>query len=253
MIVYFSATGNSRYTAKMLAELLNDESYCANGDIKNRTGAELRSDKPWVFVCPIYLSALPAVFEDFIRKSRFSGSKQAYFVVTSAGTSPCGCPGFAVKLAEEKGFTYMETANVTMPQNYLVFFQTKEKAECDKIIEAAKPRIEALAALIAAGKPFPDPGMKNWELLTTRMILKPYAKLFMNADKFTASGSCIGCGACVRACPMGNVKLTAGRPVWGDECIHCMACINLCPKTAIEYGRLTEGKPRYRCPEYKGY
>jgi NAD-dependent dihydropyrimidine dehydrogenase PreA subunit len=28
-----------------------------------------------------------------------------------------------------------------------------------------------------------------------------------------------------------------------------MACINLCPKQAIEYGKRTEGKPRYTGPE----
>ena len=29
-----------------------------------------------------------------------------------------------------------------------------------------------------------------------------------------------------------------------------MACICYCPKKAIEYGRASLGKPRYKCPEY---
>ena len=30
-----------------------------------------------------------------------------------------------------------------------------------------------------------------------------------------------------------------------------MACICGCPVSAIEYGRKSQGKPRYQCPEYQ--
>ena len=46
-----------------------------------------------------------------------------------------------------------------------------------------------------------------------------------------------------------DITLTDGRPVWGGNCTHCMACISRCPKHAIEYGKGTERRRRYVCPE----
>ena len=57
---------------------------------------------------------------------------------------------------------------------------------------------------------------------------------------------CIGCGKCEKLCPMNNITLPNGRPVWGDNCTQCMACICYCPTEAIEYGKKSLGKPRYR-------
>ena len=59
------------------------------------------------------------------------------------------------------------------------------------------------------------------------------------------SEACIGCGKCVELCPLSNIYLENGKPVWGKNCTHCMACICYCPKEAIEYGRKSKGKPRY--------
>ena len=36
-------------------------------------------------------------------------------------------------------------------------------------------------------------------------------------------------------CPLNNIRLENGKPVWGKHCTHCMACICDCPKEAIEY------------------
>ena len=56
---------------------------------------------------------------------------------------------------------------------------------------------------------------------------------------------CIGCGQCAKRCPMNNVTIKDGKPVWGKVCTHCMACICYCPVGAIEYGKKSVGQPRY--------
>lgn len=40
-------------------------------------------------------------------------------------------------------------------------------------------------------------------------------------------------------------SLQNGKPLWGQDCTHCMACLCCCPAEAIEYGKMSLGKPRY--------
>ena len=93
MIVYFTGTGNSRHCARLLAGLLEDQCVDAFHWIREGIGAELRSEKPWVFVSPTYAWQLPRVFRDFIRSGRFGGSREAYFVLTCGGATPSRASG----------------------------------------------------------------------------------------------------------------------------------------------------------------
>ena len=247
MIVYFSGTGNSRFVAEQIAEATGDELVNAVKYTRKGQNAVFSTPGIYVFVSPIYVSAPPMVFLEFIRHSTFPSDCRAYFIMTCAGGMG-GAPGYCRALAAEKGFTYMGTAEIEMPQNYIAMFKTGTPEENRAKIEAAVPNITNLSIAIRNCRELPDPGMKGWELLSTKMVLAPYYKYFMSTKPFTATDKCIACGKCATVCPLANITLQDGKPVWGEHCTHCMACINLCPKEAIEYGKKTHGKLRYHGP-----
>lgn len=247
MIVYFSGTGNSRYCAKLLAEWLDDTVLDAIPFIREGRAAELASDAPWIFVAPVYSWQLPHVFADFIRSGSFSGSRDAYFVITCGNDIGAAADGVHA-LCAEKGFCDQGTLPVVMPENYIAMFQAPEREKALQIIAAARPVLEAAAACIREGKPFPPLRSGPLDRLKSGLINRAFYRFQVKTGPFAAGDACISCGKCERVCPLGTIRMQAGRPVWGARCTHCMACICGCPTGAIEYGRASRGKPRYQCP-----
>ena len=250
MVIYYTGTGNSRFTAQAISHMLGDELTDAGTYIKAGRKAHLSSQRPWVFVSPTYSWRIPRIFEAFIRNGRFIGSRQAYFVMT------CGDDvGAAAKrlraMCEEIGFVFMGLQPVIMPENYLAMFAVPEKDEAAAIIEEAKPVIKNAAELISAGQPFPAVRPGFFGKAKSGLVNSGFYSLCVNARAFRVTDACVGCGLCERLCPTNSITIENGRPVWGAGCTHCMACICRCPKEAIEYGKKSVGKPRYRCPEYE--
>jgi len=44
---------------------------------------------------------------------------------------------------------------------------------------------------------------------------------------------CQGCGTCVDACFVKNIRLENGHSVIGDDCMGCGNCVEICPNDAI--------------------
>lgn len=247
MILYFTGTGNSRYCAQLLARKLNDVCTDSFHAIRDGIAAEFSSEKPWVFVSPTYSWQIPRVFAGLIANGRFSGSREAYFVMT-CGSDIGNAAAANRALCREKGLHYRGTLPVVMPENYIAMFDAPERQEALGIVAAAGPVVEQAAAWIQAGEDFPAQRVSALDHLKSGIVNRLFYRFQVKAGPFTVSNSCISCGKCERVCPMGNIRLEGGKPVWGRRCTHCMACICGCPAKAIEYGRISQGKPRYQCP-----
>lgn len=248
MIIYFSGTGNSRFAAEFLANQLNEKLLDAGQRIKTGKGDPLHSDCPWVFTAPIYAWRMANVMEEYIRTAQLSGNRDAYFVLTCGGE--IGNAGkYAAKLCEEKGLNYKGVLEVVMPENYIAMFNAPSEEESRTIVAKAKPVLEHGAELIRLGKSFPDPKISLLDQLKSGPVNEGFYKFYVKADAFLATGICTGCGFCVEACPLNNIQLNDGKPIWGKHCTHCMACICGCPAEAIEYGTKSKNKPRYQCPK----
>lgn len=247
MILYFSGTGNSAFVARKIAKDLQDEYMNLFDRIRNKEYGEIHSNKPFIVVCPTYGWRIPHFLEEWMEQVTFSGNQEMYFVLT-CGSDIGNAGSYAKAFCERKGLRYRGCGEIVMPENYIAMFPVPDREESEIIIEKAIPRIEKLVYYIQVGRPFPKTkdGPISW--LKSAPVNKAFYSLFVHAKKFTVKDSCIGCGKCERVCPLQNIRLENGRPVWGKECTHCMACICKCPKEAIEYGSASEGKPRYTCP-----
>ncbi len=248
MILYYSATGNSRHCAARLADLCGDEAVDVFAYIKNGVAGEFVSGRPFVFVSPTHGWRLPGIFADFIRAARFSGNERAYFVM-SCGSDAGNAAEYNRALCAEKGLEYMGTLAVIMPENYLALFRVPSEPEARGIVRRAEAPLAAAAARITAALPFEESAPAPLDRLKSGAVNAAFLRFIVSSRRFRALDACVGCGKCAAVCPVNGIAMENGRPRWTGECCHCMACICSCPAGAIEYGRASEGKPRYRCPE----
>ena len=244
MILFFSGTGNSRYAARLTAMVTGDETVSMNEMIKKDRAETLRSDKPFVFAAPTYAWRIPRVVEDLLLKTKFEGSRKAYFILT-CGDSTGNAGKYLKKLCAEKGFEYMGLASVIMPENYIAMFNAPGKPEAERIIKNARQYILKAAEHIKNGTPLPEERSSFAGRLQSGAINPLFYAAAVSARGFRSTDKCISCGKCEKLCPLNNIVLKDGRPQWGRRCTHCMACICGCPEEAIEYKNATKGKPRY--------
>lgn len=249
MILYFSGTGNSRFAAQIIQKVTRDEICSMNKLIKSGNKNTIKSEKPFVFVCPTYAWRIPKVVDKFIKEVQLEGSTKAYFILT-CGDGTGNALSYAKKLCIEKGLEFMGLASVIMPENYTAMFNTPDKAMAERNIKKVTPEIFNIGNTVKEELPLKESKPKISGIILSNIINPIFYSCFVNAKGFYSTNKCISCGKCVDLCPLNNIKLIEGKPQWGRDCTHCMACINRCPKEAIEYKNNTKGKPRYYLDNY---
>lgn len=255
MVLYFSATGNTRFIAEELAKKLGDESLDLLKRIKEKDYSPIRSEKPFVICVPVYVCEMPSFINELIRKTPFEGNKDVYFVFTSGGYSGI-CSTLAKRMVRKKGLNYMGAADFKMPRNYIAndTYPELPAEEIKRRIDVSYKLIPEIADLISSGQKLVKRSKHVWlfELIITLPFTPVWTRIRQGVKKFRASDKCIGCKKCARLCPLNVIKPDEnGRPVWDAKmCAHCMSCIQNCPVEAIEYGDVTPPKKRYTFDRY---
>ena len=244
MILYFSGTGNSKYVAQRMAEALNQSPLSMNDRIRSHDTSPVETDERLVIVTPTYAWRIPRVVSEWLDKTALTGAERIWFVM-NCGSEIGNAAGYNRQLAAQKQLQYMGTAQIIMPENYIAMFNAPQKEQARRIVEQAESALQKVLAQLKAGQEFPPPRENLYDRLMSGPVNPVFYRFFVKADAFRATDACIGCGKCVELCPLNNIHLENGKPVWGKNCTHCMACICYCPKEAIEYGKKSKGKPRY--------
>ena len=175
-----------------------------------------------------------------------------YFIFTSGGY--CGISGpLAKAMFRKKGMQYRGHAEFKMPRNYVAnnAYPMLSPEEVEERILNARQMLAPVADAIQAGNPLTARHVYFAEILITLPFNPVWTKLKLRAKDFYATEACVGCGKCVKLCPLNNISLKDRKPVWGDQCSHCMACIGNCPTRGIEYGTITQSKEPYNFGMYR--
>lgn len=248
MILYFSGTGNSEYVAKKIGQGIDDKVINLFDKIQNLDFSEIHSNHPWVVVVPTYAWRIPRIVQEWLMKTNLIGNNNIYFVMTCGGC--IGNAGkYLEKLCAQKNFNYMGCTAIKMPENYIAMFSAPTKAEALEIIRQADRVIDETTLMIKNNKAFSQPSIKFQDKMNSGIVNAGFYPMIVHAKKFYATDACISCANCVNVCPLNNIHLKNGKPVWGKSCTHCMACICRCPSEAIEYGEHSKGLTRYVCPK----
>jgi len=239
MIFYFSGTGNSRWVAEQFASKTNDVAF----NIINQTAKLSMDGKSIGLVFPIHAWGIPEPVIEFIKQ--LSGKPEFAFAV-------CTCGGEAGKAMENLSriFPLDSSYSIVMPNNYVMGSQLEHKEKVEAIIAAAKSKLVRIADQIIAKQPVRDVYAGNLAWIKSNLIHLGFNMAARRTDPFFVTDKCISCGQCARDCPANTITMVEGRPQWGKKCYQCTACINLCPTQAIEYGRGTASRSRYRIDDY---
>ncbi len=246
MILYFSGTGNSKYVAEQIAKSTNDELISINNKLKNNDTSKITVEDRLVFVVPTYSWRIPKVVRQWILKTNFVNAKNAWFVMT-CGSEIGNAEKYNKQLCQSKGFVYMGSAGIVMPENYIAMFNSPSQEEFEEIFNKADNQIKIVAKQIQDNKPFTTPRNNLYDKFMSGPVNMLFYPMFVKAKDFYANDKCTNCGKCVKVCPLNNIEIKNNKPVWSNNCTHCMACISYCPTNAIEYGKKTIGKQRYKC------
>lgn len=252
MIFYFSGTGNSKWIATQISETQREQMIFIPDALKDgNLEFVLREDEKIGFVFPIYSWGPPPIVLRFIEQLRLSGySDQYLFFVCSCGDDTGLTQQMLLKAFAAKGWKCHAGFSVIMPNNYVLFpgfdVDTRD-VEITKLknaslsleqIQSSIARKETLFACKEGSMPF----------LKSRIIYPLFVRYGISPKKFYATKDCISCGKCKHACPVENIIMKEGIPVWGANCTSCLACYHICPQYAVQYGQKTKNKGHYFNP-----
>lgn len=252
MIFYFSGTGNSLQVAKNIAEH-NDENLISIAyELNNKNGDfnyTLKDNEVIGFVYPVYAWAPPKMVIEFIKKLKLNNYKDNYiFTVASCGENIGNTMKVISDSLKKKNLNLNSGFSISMPNNYIIMGNIDSKETEKKKLLAAEEVLKNINNVIKERKKDvfqvvkgPIPG------ILTAVINPLFNKGAMNTKKFYAKDICTGCGICESVCNCKSIKVE-GKPKWGKECTQCLACIHFCPVKAIQYGKGTESKGRYKNP-----
>lgn len=253
MICWFSGCGNSRFVAETLASLLDERLVSIPEALRQGScRLDLAPGERLGFVWPVYCWAPPPIVLDFVSRMSVSGSASHVFFVATCGDNAGLAEQVFRRALRRRGLQLDSAYTVVMPETYVnlkgMGLDTPEGAKSK--VEAARRLLPEIAGSIRSGERC-SRVVKGGSAWSKTYLVRPFFNAFLVTDKpFRVSEECTGCGLCACLCPVRNISIKDGKPIWNGNCLTCNSCYHHCPAHAISFGKATEGKGQYYFGKY---
>ncbi len=218
------------------------------------------------FGFPVYACNSPSYVREYIKKLP-SVKNKGLFLFCTKGLSAGNAIYRTYKKFKKKGYNYLGHSSIIMPgSDGLMMFSKDSKyiqklnikdfdhiKKTDKFIDL----INGCINLIKSGKEvsfFKKRSPIDLLISPLDLILSIVYNSFAKSlkKKLWADENCSRCNTCVKICPVSNITLESDGIHFSNKCFLCMRCINQCPQEAIQFGKHTKGKFRWKGPK-KGF
>ena len=239
LFTVFSASGNTLRVAKLFSERLSERgAECETVRIREDMAApDVASADTLVIGYPVHGFNAPQNVVDFA-KGLPECENKVYYIIKTSG-EPLHVNDASSRILDRilKLIVYIKRGefHYVMPYN-MIFRHSDDMAAL--MWQAARNTAPTDADKIFAGE---EAQLKAGLLaVMTRFVVAvehkamPYLGRLFKVKK----EKCISCGKCAKLCPMLNIEMKDGLPVFGKNCIGCTACSFNCPADAISIGVL---------------
>lgn len=281
VVYYFSGTGNSLVVARDIASRINAELVSISSVINRETIVPNYDVVGIVF--PDYHSSLPNIVKRFVGRLDELQGRYVFGVCTIGGEGPGLTMHHLGEMIESRGGTLAFGFAIRMPYNYIIprlqlrlpFLCVRLKPDSAEAqnhkLSNWRDNVDSIIDLIKE--------KRRGEIMTSGERILGFVERFSLRDSlgiwvwlkmagyrgesvrgfwenwhfmdfgFNVDETCVSCGTCVRICPVDNIRLIEGHPVWMHNCEQCFACLQWCPQSAIQFGKHTKKDKRYHNPE----
>jgi len=239
-MLYFSATGNSKYIAGLFSKNMNAACYSIEESLD--FGALIDAEDIIAFCYPIYWSRVPRIMREFVARHMdvLQGKKLIIFC-TQQILSGDGARALAALLPQGE-VIYAE--HIFMPSN--IWPVTTDQRKIKGYFERAERKMQTVCRDIQNGivkrRGFSFIGRALG--LIQAPLMPPMERKALNSIKIRSD--CDQCGVCVSTCPMSNLAIENGQVIHKRNCSVCYRCVNQCPQMAITVAFHGRVKKQYK-------
>lgn len=221
--IYFSPTESTKKVVELIVGAIDgNRAYLDLTDaVLRRPDYSFTENEAVIVGVPVYGGRVPKTAVERLRKLH-GRQTPAVLVVTYGNRAYEDALAELRDVLSEQGFKIAAAAAVVTEHNIVHSIAAGRPDEADQaaLKEFGRGVDERLRTMQSAYR------LKEAEV-KGNVPYRPYGTI---PFKIIVSGSCSGCGLCIKKCPVQAISRTDPKVTDQERCISCMRCVKLCPE-----------------------